>query len=366
MKAEDYSQCRVLIVDDEAINVDILVSALQQDYNLSIALNGQSALFHAKSHPLDLILLDVAMPGMDGYEVCSRLKSDVATSSIPVVFVSAMGSLGDKTKGLGLGAVDFITKPYQLVELKARIRTHLRMQQAMKSLVKRNRSLDRCVREHTRELRETQVEIIYRLSRAVEYRDTETAMHVKRLSHFCRVLAFSLGCDEETCELLHLASPMHDIGKIGIPDRILLKNGPLDDEERTIMQSHTIKGAEILSGHDSALITAARVIALTHHERWDGSGYPRGLSRDEIPLYGRIVSVCDVFDALTSLRPYKKGWPVDEAVDEIRACSGSHFDPQIVEAFDKALPEVVEIMDNLHDEPHQGNSFPNPGFAVSA
>ncbi len=362
---EDLSHCRILIVDDAKANLDVLVSALRNDYRISVALNGASALVQAKKHPPDLILLDVMMPGMDGYEVCARLKADKATGSIPVIFVTALDTVYGKSKGFVLGAVDYIAKPYELAELKARIRTHLTLQRALRALASRNRTLDLCVREHTRELRETQLEIIYRLSRAVESRDNETAMHVKRLSHFCRVVAAACGCGEETCELMFRASPMHDIGKAGMPDRILFKTGPLDPEERTVMQSHTVKGAEILSGHDSPLLAMARAIALTHHENWDGSGYPRGLSGGDIPLGGRIVAVCDAFDALTSFRPYKKVWPLADALGEIRGCSGTRFDPQVVDAFFKALPDVLEIMEQFPDDTHEGSSAEGPAAVVT-
>lgn len=284
---KNLSNSRVLIVDDFKGNVDIMVAALHESYRLSVATSGPAALAQVKENPPDLILLDIMMPEMDGYEVCSRLKADPATSSIPVVFITGMHESADVTKGFKVGAVDYITKPVRIAELQARVQTHLSLRQAMLALADQNRILDIRVKERTRELQETQLEIIYRLSRAAEYRDNETGMHVKRLSHLCRTLAATYGCDEETCDLISHASPMHDIGKIGIPDAILLKPGPLDATEWKIMQSHTILGAEILSGNDSLLIKMGQVIALTHHEKWNGSGYPKDcrntkfLRRDE-------------------------------------------------------------------------------------
>jgi putative two-component system response regulator len=282
--------------------------------------------------------------------VCSKLKADPATSSIPVIFITAVHDLAEITKGFNLGAVDYITKPFRIPELRARVRTHLSLRYAMLALADQNRMLDIRVKERTKELRDTRLEIIYRLSRAAEYRDNETGMHIKRISHMSRALAAAYGCDTETCDLLFQASPMHDIGKIGIPDAILLKPGRLDAEEWKTMQTHTTVGAEILSGHDSLLIKMGGVLALTHHEKWDGSGYPQGLTEYAIPLGGRIVTVCDIFDALTSKRPYKEAWPLSDALNEIRALKGTALDPKLVECFFTCLPEMVHIKESFRDE----------------
>jgi putative two-component system response regulator len=340
---------RILIVDDTKANVDIIVAALGQKYKLSVAMNGNAALAQIKENTPDLILLDVMMPMMDGFEVCSRLKADPATSSIPIVFLTALDASDSIIKGFKLGAVDYITKPFRIPELQARVHTHLSLRHAMLALADQNRILDIRVRERTEELRDTQLEIIYRLSRAAEYRDNDTGLHIKRLSHLCRVMAGACGCDEETCDLIFHASPMHDIGKIGIPDAILLKPGRLDAAEWKIMRTHTTIGAEILSGHDSLLIKMGGVIALTHHEKWDGSGYPQGLSEYNIPLGGRIVTICDVFDALTSKRPYKEAWSLSDAFDEIRASSGAAFDPKLVECFFKCQQDLINIKENFKD-----------------
>ena len=316
---ENLSDSRVLIVDDTKFNVDIIVAALKQEYKLTVAMSGNDALAQVKKSLPDLILLDIMMPEMDGHQVCLKLKADPATISIPVIFITAVHDLAEITKGFNLGAVDYITKPFRIPELRARVRTHLSLRYAMLALADQNRMLDIRVKERTKELRDTRLEIIYRLSRAAEYRDNETGMHIKRISHMSRALAAAYGCDAETCDLLFQASPMHDIGKIGIPDAILLKPGQLDAAEWKTMQTHTTVGAEILSGHDSLLIKMGGVLALTHHEKWDGSGYPQGLSEYAIPLGGRIVTVCDIFDALTSKRPYKEAWPLSDALNEIRA-----------------------------------------------
>ncbi len=345
----DISSSRILIVDDVKANVSILIAALKDQYKLSVATSGMMALEQVKLHPPDLVLLDVMMPGMDGYEVCEKLKDDAATRDIPVIFITAMNDIGDKSRGFGLGAVDYITKPFQIIEVKARVRTHLMLKKAMETLSNHNRTLDATVRERTRELRDTQLEIIYRLSRAAEFRDNETGMHIKRMSHFCRSIAAAMDCDEQTCELIFHASPMHDIGKIGIPDGILLKPGGLDAEEWAVMKTHTTIGADILSGHDSLLLQTGRTVALTHHEKWDGSGYPQGLLREKIPLLGRISAVSDVFDALMSDRPYKKAWPLEKALEEMRACAGKAFDPAVIDAFFRVLPELLAIKERFED-----------------
>lgn len=344
------SSSKILIVDDTKANIDILVEALKSDYKISVATDGPKALAHADSNPPDLILLDIMLPGMDGYEVCSRLKANSATSSIPIVFITALLEIRDKSRGFELGAVDYITKPFQIAEVKARVRTHLSLKHALDALGNQNRILDQKVELRTQELRSTQLEIIYRLGRAAEYRDNETGMHIKRMSHFCRAVASRLDCDEDFRELLFNASPMHDIGKIGIPDSVLLKPGRLDSAEWIIMKQHTTAGAEILSGNESPLLQLAEVIALTHHEKWDGSGYPQGLAGERIPLAGRIVAICDVFDALTSKRPYKEPWPLEKALHEIRAGSGTHFDPRVVEAFFSAIPDILRIREQFGDE----------------
>jgi putative two-component system response regulator len=340
---ENLSNSRILIVDDVKLNVDFLVAALGQKYKLSVAMNGQTALEQVKKRLPDLILLDIMMPGMDGYEVCAKLKADPATSAVPVVFITAMHESADVTKGFQLGAVDYIAKPFRIAELQARVHTHLSLRHAMLTLAAQNQTLDRRISARTKELQDTQLEIIHRLSRAAEYRDNETGLHIQRLSQLCRTLSAAYGCDEETCDLISHASPMHDIGKIGIPDAILLKPGRLDAEEWKTMQTHTTGGAEILSGHGSLLIRMGAVIALTHHEKWDGTGYPQGLSEYAIPLGGRIVAICDVFDALTSKRPYKEAWPVGDALNEVRACSGTAFDPKLVESFFLCLPDLIHI-----------------------
>ncbi|MGI1945656.1 HD domain-containing phosphohydrolase [Shewanella glacialipiscicola] len=328
----------VLIVDDTPENIDILVGILSDDYKIKVAIDGPRALaLVAKSRP-DLILLDVMMPGMNGYEVCKLLKQDPLTSHIPVIFVTALSEVADETQGFALGAVDYITKPVSAAVVKARVKTYL-------ALYDQKRLLEQQVKIRTQELEATRFEIIRRLGRAAEYKDNETGLHVVRMSHYARLLAIKLGLPDTFCDLIFNAAPMHDIGKIGTPDAVLKKPGKLNAEEWAIMQQHAVIGAEIIGEHDDPLLTMARRIALTHHEKWDGAGYPYGLVGEDIPLEGRIVAIADVFDALTSQRPYKPAWTIEATMELLESEAGKHFDPKLVAEFKQILPQVVEIRD---------------------
>ncbi len=314
----------ILAVDDEASNLQLLRQILQDHYRLLFAKDGARALELARQEQPDLVLLDVMMPGMSGYEVCAALKANPATASVPVVFVTALTETDDEVEGFEAGAVDYITKPVSPPVVRARVRTHL-------SLVRME------------ELRASRLEIVQRLGLAAEYKDNETGLHVIRMSHFSRILGIAAGMTEhEADDLLH-AAPMHDVGKIGIPDRILQKPGPLDADEWKIMQSHVTIGAEIIGEHAGGMLALARSIALTHHEKYDGSGYPHGLKGDQIPLVGRITAIADVFDALTSERPYKKAWSEDEALNFLHEQKGRHFDPQLVDLFAGQMPAIRDI-----------------------
>ena len=315
---------RLLLVDDEPTNLQVLRHVLQADYRLLFATDGARALQVAREQQPQLILLDIMMPGMDGYAVCRALKADPVTAAIPVIFVTALNDSQDETAGFDAGAVDYITKPVSPPVVRARVRNHL-------SLVRVD------------ELRETRLQIVQRLGRAAEYKDNETGMHVIRMSHFSKLLALAAGCSPAWTEDLLNAAPMHDVGKIGIPDAVLRKPGPLDADEWATMRSHPEIGAEIIGEHPSGVLQLAREIALAHHEKWDGSGYPRGLAGEAIPLSARIVAIADVFDALTTRRPYKEPWPVQDALDHIAAQAGKHFDPALVALFAPLLPQLLEV-----------------------
>jgi putative two-component system response regulator len=341
-------QATILVVDDTPSNITVLMEILRGDYRVLAATNGEQALKIARGDPPpDLILLDVMMPGMSGHEVCERLKAESSTRKIPVIFVTAMNQVEDETRGFELGAVDYITKPVSPPIVKARVKTHL-------ALYDQNRELERMVRERTAELHHTRLEIIKRLGRAGEFRDNETGMHVIRVAHYCRLLGEAVRMNEEDLDLLFNAAPMHDIGKIGIRDNVLLKPGKLDDEEIKIMRRHVPFGAEIIGEHTDGLLSMARTIALTHHEKWDGTGYHRGLKGEEIPLVGRITTISDVFDALTSARPYKKPWPVQDAVAFIQREAGTSFDPELITKFVAILPQILVVREKYSDTPHVG------------
>lgn len=338
------NKATILIVDDAPENIDVLSGILREDYKVKAALNGETAIniANATKKP-DLILLDVLMPGIDGYEVCKRLKENGETANIPVIFVTAKSEIKDEERGFALGAVDYITKPVSPPLVLARVKTQL-------SLYDQSRHLEKLVQQRTAELNETRVEIIRRLGRAAEFKDNETGMHVIRMSWFSRFLAKQIGKSEEWCELLYNAAPMHDIGKIGIPDRVLLKPGKLDEEEWDIMQKHVEYGAEIIGDHHSPLLKLAKEVAEFHHEKWNGKGYPNNVSGEDIPISARIVAIADVFDALTSERPYKKAWSEERAISLLEEEAGTHFDPALVPEFIKCLPQVREIQAKYQDE----------------
>ena len=316
----------ILAVDDEASNLQLLRQILQDQYRLLFAKDAARALELARQERPHLILLDVMMPGTTGHEACRQLKADPATAHIPVIFVTALSDTEDEVLGFEAGAVDYITKPVSPPVVRARVRTHL-------SLVRMD------------ELKDSRLQIVQRLGLAAEYKDNETGMHVIRMSHYARLLGVAAGMNEAQADDLLHAAPMHDVGKIGIPDRILQKPAKLDADEWAIMQSHATIGADIIGEHPHGMLRLARNIALSHHEKWDGSGYPNGLAGEAIPLEGRIVAIADVFDALTSVRPYKAAWPVEEAVEFLRQQRGQHFDPALVDLFLTQLPAICAIKD---------------------
>ncbi|WP_417520707.1 HD domain-containing phosphohydrolase [Marinobacter sp.] len=321
----------LLLVDDEPANLQVLRNILSDQYRLLFAKDGERALELARSEQPDLILLDVMMPGMTGYSVCETLKAESRTRNIPVIFVTALSGSEDETRGFALGAVDYIAKPVNAAIVRARVKTHL-------SLVR----ID--------ELVKTRLSVVQRLGRAAEYKDNETGLHVIRMSHFSRLIALAAGFGESWADTLLNAAPMHDVGKIGIPDAILQKPGKLDPDEWAVMQTHPEIGAEIIGDDGSNLLDMAREVALNHHEKWDGSGYPNGLKGTDIPVSARIVALADVFDALTSERPYKSAWPIDKATGLIREQTGKHFDPDLVEAFFQCLPAILEVRERWQDQ----------------
>jgi putative two-component system response regulator len=339
------SKPTVLVIDDTPSNLDVLTGILKDTYQVKVAINGHIGIKIAKTVPQpDLILLDIMMPDIDGFEVCRQLKSQPNTAHIPIIFVTAKIDPEDEVKGLSLGAVDYLTKPITPQIALQRVKTHI-------ALYDQQRALFSQVKEKTREINLGKLETLNILGRAAEFKDNETGMHVMRMSHYCEVLAKALGMTDEDAETLRDAAPMHDIGKIGIPDSVLLKPGKLDADEWTTMQKHVEYGVEILGRQsDSKLMQMAIQVAQYHHEKWDGTGYPNQISGEEIPLVGRIAAVADVFDALTAERPYKRAWSVDEALNLFKEQKGKHFDPRIVELLFENLPEILAIKERFKDE----------------
>ena len=342
---------KILIVDDDPLNVDVLEEILKEnDYaDVQTTTDPFEAVELFRENDYDLILLDILMPGMDGFEVIEKFKEIEENLSTPILVLSALSDQKTRINALSNGARDYLIKPFNPAEVLVRIRNLIEVRLAQKQLRLHNEILDQKVQERTQELQDTRLEIINRLGMAAEYRDNETGFHIIRMSRICYEIAKAAGLSRNESELILHASPMHDIGKIGIPDSILLKPDKLSPDEWTIMKTHTIMGAKILKGHNSDLLHAAQTIATTHHEKWDGSGYPEGLSRQDIPLMGRITAIADVFDALTSKRPYKEAWPIEQAVAVIEQDSGIFFDPMLVRTFKARLPAIIEIKEKLGD-----------------
>ena len=340
-------QNTILLVDDIPANIKILVSALRDNYRLIVATNGSSAIKAELEKKPDLILKDDMIPGMYGYEVCKILKSKVETASIPIIFVTAMNEEKDETRGFLLGAVDYIIKPVNPVIVKARVQTHIALRMVQRELQRHRDELEEIVLERTRELRDTQIEITSRLVQAAEYHDHQTSRHITRMAHYCVILGRAHGMKEHELTLLFHASAMHDIGKLGISDTILHKKGTLTPDEFEEMKRHTLIGADLLYGANNELMNMAHIIALTHHEKWDGTGFPLGLKGEEICFPGRIAALCDVFDALSSKRPYKEAWPLEEAKKVIVEQKGIHFDPYLVELFEENYSKIEEVFDRV-------------------
>ncbi|EHQ51718.1 response regulator receiver modulated metal dependent phosphohydrolase [Ectothiorhodospira sp. PHS-1] len=345
----DRHTARIMVVDDERANLILMERLLRSDgyANLVLVQDPRQVMSAYREARTDLILLDIQMPYMDGFQVIEQLVTLQDPLLPPILALTAQASREYMLRALNVGARDFIGKPFDRAEVLARVRNMLDVQLAHRMTHDQKDVLEQMVRERTREIRRTRLQVVQRLGRAAEYRDNETGFHILRMSHTSELLARHLGWSQSECERLLHASPMHDVGKIGIPDSILLKPGKLTPEEWRIMQTHTTIGGDILGGDESDLLNLAREIALTHHEKWDGSGYPLGLSGEEIPVSGRITALADVFDALTSERTYKKAWPVQDALELIRELSGSHFDPQLTELFFSLVPEILAIRDRF-------------------
>jgi putative two-component system response regulator len=348
---------RVLVVDDEAANRELLEAMLESlGHEPELARDGLEALAKVKLD-IDLVLLDVMMPGMDGFEVARRIRQTPDLSDPPIIMVTALTGREDRLRAVEAGANDFIAKPIDKTELRVRTASLLKMKEAQDAIKRNQKELEEVVQKRTAALRQAladmaeaqrrtqdaHLDTLRRLVLAAEFKDEDTAVHLQRMSHYAAFLAQKLNLPPGEVELIRLASPMHDVGKIGIPEVVLLKPGKFTAEEMDRMKQHTHIGSRLLAGASSELLKAGEIIALTHHERWDGTGYPNGLAGEDIHLWGRICCVADVFDALTSVRPYKKAFPNEQAVQILSEGRAKHFDPQLVDLFLDHFDDVVAI-----------------------
>ena len=346
---------RILIVDDNEDNRYTLSRRLTRQGYTSIdeADDGLAGLKAIAKADYDLVLLDIMMPGMDGFEVLEELRKEGELPGLPVIVISAIEDIESVVRCIEMGAEDYLPKPFNPVLLGARVNACLEKNSLRKiERAYRNR-LEERVAERTSELERSRRNVIRSLGIAGEYRDYETGTHVLRMSKYCHILAQKVGMSDEFSEDVYLAASLHDLGKIGIPDRVLLKPGKLDADEWEVMKTHSAIGAEILQAHKAPVLVMARTIALSHHEMWDGSGYPKGLAGEDIPIEGRITAICDVFDALSSRRPYKDAWPFDKIREYIAEKAGSHFDPELAAAFLEMYEEIVNIRESLPDDPDE-------------
>jgi putative two-component system response regulator len=351
---ETKAQSLIMVVDDEMRNTRLLQAQLSSEgHQIIIATSGEEALEHLKTTLPDLILLDVMMPGMSGYEVATRLKLDERTRNIPIIMVTALDDRESRLIALEAGAEEFLNKPVDRSELLVRVRNLLRLKEYQNFLRSHNDLLEEQVAARTIELTNAYRDTIYTMVRAAEFRDEETGAHVQRISYYCLEVAEHLGLKKEFCDKIFYSSPMHDVGKIGIPDSVLLKPGGFTPDEWLTMQGHCALGAQILSHGNSPYLMMGVEIALNHHERWDGSGYPNGKKGEDIPLSARIMNICDQYDALRSKRPYKPALSHEKALEIITVGDGrtlpTHFDPQVLEAFTRTAERFREIYDSHAD-----------------
>lgn len=349
--SDEFPSARILVIDDMQVSVDLMVCTLRRAglAHISATTDPLAGLDLCRVSPPDLILLDYCMPTLDGPGFIRALNTILGAETPPILIITAHSGEDNRRRALEVGAIDYVTKPFTEWELLTRARNLLRLNLLHRQQRALSRQLEQQVRERTAELERTRAEIIYRLCNAGEFRDEDTGKHVARIGRLSSRLAELAGAGRDFADRLATAAPLHDIGKIGIPDRVLLKPGKLDADEWVIMRTHCMLGAQILAGSDLPLLDLASEIALTHHEKWDGTGYPHGRTGADIPLSGRLVAVCDVFDALLSHRPYKDPWPLDKALSYIADLAGNHLDPDITALFLDNRQEMVAIRVEMAD-----------------
>jgi putative two-component system response regulator len=347
--SHELYEADVLIVDDTLANLQLLTSLLKEEgYKVRPASSGAMALMAIEKKSPDLILLDIKMPDLDGYEVCEKLKHNPQTQAIPIIFISALNDVNDKVKAFSVGGVDYINKPFQFEEVKARVSTHLKLRSYQLEMEKKVAQGVEKINVLNQEIIDTQRELIFTMGEICETHSHETGMHVKRVAEYSYLLASLYG--SEDAELIHQATPMHDVGKVAIPDTILSKAGSLTTEEWSVMQSHTTLGFQVLASSERPLLKMAAQIAHEHHEKWNGTGYPQGLKGDSISFAARVTAVADVFDALGSARCYKDAWELPRILDYMKQKSGEQFEPKLVELFLENLDDFLVIRDKFADK----------------
>ena len=340
---------KILIIDDVKTNILLIESILKKigKWEMISFLNPVEALKWCEANTPDLIITDYMMPDLDGINLSRKIRDLKKEEQFPIIMITAHGEDKIKMEALKNGITDFLTKPFNIAEFQARIINLLKLREYQLKIYNKAKWLEDEVKKATHEIEKREEEIIFRLSRAAEFRDDDTGEHIKRMAHYSYLIAKELGLEDSFSYMILKASPMHDVGKIAIPDNILLKPGRLTPEEFEIIKTHTTAGYEILYGSEIPLLNLSAEIALTHHEKYNGKGYPKGLKGEEIPISGRIVAVADVFDALTSKRPYKEPWPIEKAINLLKGERGEHFDPKCIDAFFNVLDEVLKIKEKF-------------------
>lgn len=350
-KMDNTNTCNIVVCDDSATNVLILSQIVKDNCNAKIIeiTDPRNLTPILEGADIDLLLLDIEMPYINGFDILKNVRKIHPPESLPIIVISGLQSKESRNKALSLGANDYITKPFDQVEISLRLKSQLKVQSAHKIISNKKLELEGRVNRRTQALESSIDDLINSLAIAGELKDDETGKHLCRVGKYAGILARGYGLPNSIAKMIEKTAPLHDIGKIGVPDSILLKKGKLTDDERKIMQQHTLYGQKIIGNHDNMLLEVAQSVALNHHERWDGTGYPNGLSGETIPIEGRITALADVFDALTIKRSYKEAWPLDKALNKIKNESGKHFDPQLVDALTSNINQFKIVMVELAD-----------------
>lgn len=347
-----FAESRILVCDDSITNAMILEKLLESEgySKVRAVTDSREVLPILGDEAYDLLLLDLEMPHLDGFQVMGQLRDSLHNFEMfPILILTGRQGTEVRNRALGMGAHDFVNKPFDQEEVLLRVRNLLRVHAAYIAQTRLNEELEKKVQARTHELTLATDILVEKLAMVGELRDNQTGRHVMRVGKYARLLAEGIGLPSEIAFMLEKAAPLHDMGKVGIPDRILLKEGPLDEDERREMDGHTEMGAKLLGEHQSLLVRMAASVALSHHEKWDGTGYPKQLSGESIPVEGRITAIADVFDALTSKRSYKEAWAIEDAIAHIKKSSGTHFDPSLVKVFEEKLDEIIEIRKTYDD-----------------